>query len=127
MIDWQVLFIDVLFLCLAGGAGLWFKAWLREQQAAIDQRLRMLEVQQKTLELLSTRLQSACLLLETLVGRQQGEEPAPPPRDKARPDPYARARELLSQGLPASEVARRLGLGMADVETLGRMLRRADS
>jgi hypothetical protein len=121
---WQVLFVDLLFLGLAGGAGLWFKAWLREQQEAIDQRLRVLEVQQKTLELLSTRLQSACLLLETLVSQQQGEEPAP--RGKARPDSYARARELLSQGLPASEVARRLGLGVAEVDVLGRMPRRTE-
>lgn len=122
--NWQLLFIDGLFLCLAAGLGLWFKAWLREQQEAIDQRLRVLEVQQKTLELLSTRLQSAVLLLENLAGQQQQESPPPTGRPTGRPDRFARARELLAQGLPPSEVARRLGLGLAEVEVMGKMLPR---
>jgi hypothetical protein len=121
---WQVFFIDGLFLLLAALIGLWFKAWLREQHEVIDQRLRVLEVQQKTLELLSARLQSACMMLEQLVEGQQ------PPRtgrtSRAERESYERARTLLGQGLSPSEVARKLGLGLAEVETLGRMMRRGE-
>ena len=35
---------------------------------------------------------------------------------------FARARDLLAQGLPAKEVARRLGMGMAEVEAIKRMV-----
>lgn len=35
---------------------------------------------------------------------------------------FARARDLLAQGLPAKEVARRLRMGMAEVEALKRMM-----
>ena len=35
---------------------------------------------------------------------------------------FARARDLLAQGLPAKEVARRLGMGKAEVEALKRMM-----
>ena len=127
--NWQVFFIDGLFLLLAAGIGLWFKAWLREQHEIIDQRLRVLEVHQKTLELLSARLQSACSMLEQLV------EPQPPgglpPTKTGRAargerESYDQARALLSQGLSPAEIARRLGLGLAEVETLGRMMRRGE-
>lgn len=127
--NWQVFFIDGLFLLLAAGIGLWFKAWLREQHEIIDQRLRMLEVHQKTLELLSARLQSACSMLEQLVESQQpgGPPPAKAGRGaRAERDNYGQARSLLSQGLSPAEVARKLGLGLAEVETLGRMMRRGE-
>lgn len=127
--NWQVLFLDGLFLLLAAGIGLWFKAWLREQHEVIDRRLRVLDVHQKTLELLSARLQSACSMLEQLVDGQN-----PPPSQTTRTgrttrterDSYEQARTLLSQGLSPSEVARKLGLGQAEVETLGRMMRRGE-
>ncbi|MBI2506075.1 MAG: hypothetical protein HYW07_22905 [Candidatus Latescibacteria bacterium] len=127
--NWQVFFIDGLFLLLAAGIGLWFKAWLREQHEIIDQRLRVLEVHQKTLELLSARLQSACLMLEQLVEAQQPAETQPGRAGRAartERDNYQQARTLLGQGLSPSEVARRLGLGLAEVETLGRMMRRGE-
>ena len=127
--NWQVFFIDGLFLALAAGIGLWFKAWLREQHEVIDQRLRVLDVHQKTLELLSARLQSACGMLEQLVGGQnldasQTAKPGRTPRTER--DNYAQARTLLGQGLSPGEVARKLGLGLAEVETLGRMMRRGE-
>jgi len=122
--NWQVFFIDGLFLLLAAGIGLWFKAWLKEQHEVIDQRLRVLEVHQKTLELLSARLQSACMMLEQLVEGQQPPKPGRPSRGER--DSYAQARTLLGQGLSPAEVARKLGLGLAEVETLGRMMRRGE-
>lgn len=127
--NWQVFFIDGLFLLLAAGIGLWFKAWLREQHEVIDQRLRVLEVHQKTLELLSARLQSACMMLEQLVKGQNsaGSQSAKPGRTaRVERESYERARALLGQGLSPSEVARKLGLGLAEVETLGRMMRRGE-
>ena len=127
--NWQVFFIDGLFLLLAAGIGLWFKAWLREQHEVIEQRLRVLEVQQKTLELLSARLQSACMMLEQLVEDQHpaGSQPAKTGRAaRGERDNYAQARTLLGQGLSPAEVARKLGLGLAEVETLGRMMRRGE-
>ena len=127
--NWQVLFIDGLFLVLAAGIGWWFKSWLKEQQEVIEQRLRVLEVHQKTLELLSARLQSACTMLEQLV-EQRGPADAPTAKSgrasRTERDSYAQARELLGQGLSPSEVARKLGLGLAEVETLGRMMRRGE-
>ncbi|MBM3278010.1 MAG: hypothetical protein FJY95_08005 [Candidatus Handelsmanbacteria bacterium] len=122
--NWQVFFIDGLFLLLAAGIGLWFKAWLKEQHDVIDQRLRVLEIHQKTLELLSARLQSACMMLEQLVEGQQPPKSGRPSRGER--DSYAQARTLLDQGLSPSEVARKLGLGLAEVETLGRMMRRGE-
>ena len=127
--NWQVLFIDSLFLVLAAGIGLWFKAWLREQQEVIEQRLRVLEVHQKTLELLSARLQSACMMLEQLVEHRDPTDTHSAKTGRtSRPerDSYAQARELLGQGRSPSEVARKLGLGLAEVETLGRMMRRGE-
>ncbi len=127
--NWQVFFIDGLFLLLAAGIGLWFKAWLREQQEVIDQRLRVLEVHQKTLELLSARLQSACLMLEKLV---EGQQPSQTQAGRAgraargERENYDQARSLLAQGLSPAEVARKLGMGLAEVETLGRMIRRGE-
>ncbi len=127
--NWQVFFLDGLFLLLAAGIGLWFKAWLREQHEVIDRRLRVLDVHQKTLELLSARLQSACSMLEQLV---DGQNPTPSQTTRTgrttrtERDSYEQARTLLSQGLSPSEVARKLGLGQAEVETLGRMMRRGE-
>ena len=45
----QVIFVDALFLCLAGGLAIWFRSWLQEQQRAMDQRLKALEGQQQAL------------------------------------------------------------------------------
>lgn len=127
--NWQVFFIDGLFLLLAAGIGLWFKAWLKEQQEIIDQRLRVLEVHQKTLELLSARLQSACGMLEQLVEGQQPADSQPARAGRAargERENYEQARNLLGQGLSPAEVARKLGMGLAEVETLGRMMRRGE-
>ena len=62
---WQLIFIDVLFLCLAGSLGWWFRAWLNTGKRALDERLTALDEQQAHLERLSGRLLAACRLLES--------------------------------------------------------------
>jgi hypothetical protein len=124
---WQLVLIDGLFLCLAGGMGLWFRAWLKNEKQALDQRLEALEAQQAHLERISGRLQTVCRVLE-LMGRQEGKGGeaarnwALPPADE-REARYARAWELLGQGALPAEVARQLDMGLAEVELIGRMLR----
>ncbi len=136
---WQLLFIDVLFLCLAGSLGLWFRAWLKAEKRALDERLTGLEEQQAHLERLSGRLLAACRLLEaqapefasgdTLMRRERGggkrRAAAPQQHVGAQPDKadrYERARELLGRGLEPVAVARQLELGLAEVELMARML-----
>ena len=57
----QLLFVDGLFICLAGVMGLWFRAWIKAQQRALDSRVAALESQQESLERLGTRLLAACI------------------------------------------------------------------
>ena len=63
----------------------------------------------------------------TAAGDSGRLDDSPPPARMAdsegiRGTGFARARDLLAQGLPAKEVARRLGMGMAEVEALKRMM-----
>ncbi len=176
----QVIFVDALFLCLAAGLALWFRAWLQEQQRRMDRRLEALEEQHQGLERLGERLSSACRHLERptpaveairpgtrverppAVPRKATVElptPAPPvpgsdrqvpapeiadPRsapelrrrvdtpaaradrqweeltDRSR-EAYRRARDLLEQGVPANDIAREVGLGVAEVNVLKKM------
>ncbi len=69
---WQVVLIDALFLCMAAGMGLWFRAWLARQQQHLDRRLDALEAQHARLERVSGRLQTVSRVLE-LMGREGGE------------------------------------------------------
>jgi len=182
----QLAFIDGLFLCLVIGLCLWFRAWLRQQQHSIDQRLKALDEQQQLLTRLGERLQGICRSLEgayAVSARSQGATPrgvakgAPPrPRpasagghgsaresrssgatavlDSRQPrtgsegsgsdrrpsvpspdagwgsreagadssdDAYVQARDLLGRGMAPTEVARRLGLGIAEVNALQRL------
>ena len=137
---WQLLFIDALFLCLAGCLGLWFRAWLKAEKRALDERLTGLEEQQAHLERLSGRLLAACRLLEAQapefiasgdrsMRRERGggkrRAAAPQHNIDAQPDKadrYERARELLARGLEPVAVARQLELGLAEVELMARML-----
>ena len=144
----------MLYLCVAAGMGLWFRAWLRRQQRAMDERLARMETQQDQLARLGERLQGVCRSLEgvfTRVAREtDGAEIAPSrPTSASRAradhfraavapergtgsapagqvgtrgdDAYGRARDLLRQGMPPAEVARRVGLGIAEVNVLRRM------
>ena len=186
----QVIFVDALFLCLAGGLIFWFRSWLREQQRSMDHRLEALEGQQQALAQICERLTSACRGLERpspaveAIPRQnprtERATAAPRPstvetpaaavsdrqvqvsRNAAGPEPqpqttgsrptasgpaarrrvdapaaradrqweeltdrsreaYRRARDLLEQGVPPNDIARQVGLGVAEVNVLKRM------
>ena len=123
---WRLAAIDGLFLLLAGGLFFWFRAWLARQSAAFERRLEALEGQQAALERLSRRLGS---LLEAQqpgpgVGARaragRRAEGAPPATEEAL---YTQARSLLARGSAPEEVARRLDMGIAEVEVLRRVLR----
>ncbi len=181
----QVIFVDALFLCLAGGLAIWFRSWLQEQQRAMDQRLEALEGQQQALARICECLTSACRALErpspsveAIARPGPRAEPAAPrparvetpavpavtdrqvqaPRSATVPDStasrsaargaearrrvdtpaaradrqweeltdrsreaYRRARDLLEQGVPPNDIARQVGLGVAEVNVLKRM------
>ena len=177
----QVIFVDALFLCLAAGLAFWFRAWLREQQKGMDQRLGSLEEQQQALARICDRLTNACKSLErpspavdaitrsaprperapassrqfasetpasSVAAGEQGRAPqstddgpvagipvvrrridTPAARadrqweeltDRSR-EAYRRARDLLEQGVPPNDIARQVGLGVAEVNVLKRM------
>ena len=195
----QLIFIDVLFICLAAGIFFWFRSWLKGERRQIDRRLDALESHRESLERLGTRLLSASRSLEGILSERRspderlGDAVSPPqrgrvttsapaadwaqrlselrraaeatagdaasrggtaspsrardsgPRSRASgaevdrhsrnraadsrgsetvargKEQYGWARQLLEQGMSASEVARRVGLGLAEVEVLKRM------
>ena len=126
---WQVVLIDALFLCMAAGMGLWFRAWLAREQQCLDQRLDALEAQHARLERVSGRLQTVSRVLE-LVGREGGEGLKEKPVPTARPVPsskqeadFEQAWEMLSAGAEPVAVSQRLGIGVAEVELMNRMMR----
>ena len=129
---WQVVLIDALFLCMAAGMGLWFRAWLDREQQRLDRRLDALEAQHARLERVSGRLQTVSRVLE-LMGREGGEglrEKPVPTVPEARPAPsskqeadFEQAWKMLSAGAEPVAVAQRLGIGVAEVELMNRMMR----
>ena len=129
---WQVVLIDALFLCMAAGMGLWFRAWLAREQQRLDRRLDALEAQHARLERVSGRLQTVSRVLE-LMGREGGEglrEKPVPTVPEARPVPsskqeadFEQAWKMLSTGAEPVAVAQRLGIGVAEVELMNRMMR----
>lgn len=60
----RLVFLDLLFLALAGTMAFWFRAWLKEQKRDLDRRLASLESQQQGLLRLSERLNGLCRALE---------------------------------------------------------------
>lgn len=60
----RLIFLDLLFLALAGTMAFWFRAWLKEQRRELDRRLASLESQQQGLVRLSERLSGLCRTLE---------------------------------------------------------------
>jgi hypothetical protein len=137
---WQIALADGLVLCLAVGLGLWFRAWLRHEKEEMDRRLSALDAQQAHLDRISGRLQAVCRSLE-LMGRAgswrvdsttEGEavrgkgdrnEGANSELEAREEDAYGRAWQMLADGAAPAEVARRLGMGIAEVELMHRMLR----
>ena len=120
VVTWQLVLVDVLFLCLAVGMGLWFRAWLQREKVEMDQRLQLLQAQQAQLDRISGRLQAVCRSLE-LMGRDGAQ--APVELASKNEDVYGRAWDLLARGKQPTEVARALGMGVAEVELMSRMLR----
>jgi len=124
---WQLVFIDALFLCIAGGWGLWVRSWLRAERKEIAGCLEDLKAQQEEFGRISRRLQNACLALETRMDRgTTGEENLKrrgDPQAEEQEDRYDRAWKLLGKGQPPGEVARQLQLGVAEVELMARILR----
>ena len=130
----RLLFIDLLFLAVAGSLGLWFRAWLRGARDALDTRLEALEFQQSELQRLCGQLQTTYSAIETRIrtdekstgkgSRVRREAKPRSARWLARSDGdgnYKKAHELIAKGVPAAEIARKLGMGIAEVEVIGRM------
>ena len=131
-----MLFIDLLFLAVAGSLGLWFRAWLRGARDALDTRLEALEFQQSELQRLCGQLQTTCSAIETRI-RTDAKSPGKGSRVRREAKPrsarwsarsdgdgdgnYKKAHELIAKGVPAAEIARKLGMGIAEVEVIGRM------
>lgn len=137
---WQLLFIDLLFLAVAGCLGLWFRAWLRRAREALDTRLDALEFQQSELERLCGQLQTSWSAIEARMrtdanttgkgSRVRRDTRARSPRWSTRSEGhgnYKKAQELIAKGVPAIEIARKLGMGVAEVEVIGRMLEQRTS
>ncbi|MFT5086342.1 MAG: hypothetical protein ACI906_000111 [Candidatus Latescibacterota bacterium] len=125
---WQIALADGLLLCLAVGLGLWFRAWLRREKEEMDRRLNALEAQQAHLDRICGRLQAACRSLELLgqsVGRNRSDKSAEPDPelDERGEDAYSQAWHMLANDTAPAEVARKLGMGIAEVELMARMLR----
>ena len=133
--SWQLLFIDLLFLAVAGSLGLWFRAWLRSAGDALNARLEALEFQQSELQRLCGQLQGTCAAIETRLrtdarptgkgSRIRREEKSRSTRWSTRSDgdgSYKKAQELIAKGIPATDIARKLGMGVAEVEVISRML-----
>ena len=182
----QLVFVDMLFLCLAASLLLWFRSWLKSQKAQIDRRLETLDEHGLTLERLATKLAAACRQIEarsdrsnrhpeptmdhqmrerprsvaaasesaarvtapgaawverlselrraadeTTTGEVPSESapqgtgrrttPAAGSMNRGKREEYDWARQLLEQGTSATEVARKVGLGLAEVEVLKRI------
>ena len=125
---WQIALVDMLFLCLALGTGLWFRSWLAGEQLRMDQRLDALEAMYTRLERVSGRLQTVSNVLE-FIGKEgtvkaREEPPTAPsvPTSKQEAE-FERAWQMLSAGAEPSVVAKQLGIGVAEVELMNRMMR----
>ena len=117
--SWQVLFIDVLLVLGAGGGMLWFRQWIKAQKRGLDEQLQALQGQQRQLSELNNQLLAACSALGG--GRPERTKKL---EKSGREKEYEEARSLLAKGDDPAEVARRLGLGRAEVEVIKRVLQR---
>ena len=95
----------------------------------LAQRLQLLQAQQANLERVSGRLQAFFRSLE-LMGRDAEAAKARVGREEAavelapeNEDVYSRVWDLLAREKQPAEVARALGIGVAEVELMSRMLR----
>lgn len=88
--------LDLLFLVLAGTLAFWFRSWLREQKRELDQRLSLLEGQQRSLHKLGQRLSDLCRTLE---------QPAPAAGPAAAPVAGSTASPKAAGAVPAARPA----------------------
>lgn len=127
---WQLILVDALFLCLAGVLALWMRALIRAQRAELDTQIEGLAAHTRQLERLQTRLETACAQLEQGAAvADSGAARATAGEQSARSgaangeDRYEQAWRLLDRGVSSADVARRLNLGRAEVELMGRIHR----
>ncbi len=122
---WRVALIDGLLLCLIVATGLWFRAWLARERQEMQQQMASLEEHWQRLQQVSDRLEVLGRTLEMLGQRRAEElEPKPEPLPHGEVDDiYSRAWSRLDKGVPAAAVAKEFGLGVAEVELMGRMMR----
>ena len=124
--SWRLILIDLLFLVLAGSLGLWFRVWFRGACDGLERRLEVLEYQQVELNRLCASLQSTCATLETTMridsrtSRRRATRRSPLTTGEGT---YQRAQEMIAKGVSAVEVARKLGIGLAEVEVIDRMMK----
>ena len=113
----------MLFRSSVLGMGLSFRAWVKRERFQLQQRLDALEAQQMRLERAGERADALCQSLE-LANRQRTDAPpaADAPARRETEDVYQRAWSRLDEGAPPAVVARELGLGVAEVELMGRMM-----
>jgi len=124
---WQLVFVDALFLCIAGGWGLWVWSWLKEERKELARCVGELKAQQEQCQRISQRLQKACIALEAKMEREERGDAFQKidrePQTGEREDRYDEAWKLLGKGQAPGDVARRLQLGVAEVELMARILR----
>ncbi len=120
---WHIALIDALLLCAVAGMGLSFRAWVKRERCELQQRLDALESQQARLQRTSEHMDSLCQEIEAMSRRHADGAPAidTAARNEAD-DVYRRAWSKLDEGASPAAVARELGLGVAEVELMGRMM-----
>ena len=99
----RLVFLDLLFLALAGTMAFWFRAWLKEQKRELDRRLASLESQQQGLLRLSERLGGLCRTLEQPAPAVA--EAVPVPRSRG---PAASAKGAGTGARPAGAIGERV-------------------
>ena len=105
----RLIFLDLLFLVLAGAMAFWFRAWLKEQKRELDRRVASLESQQQGLARLAERLGNLCRTLERPA--PAASEPVPGARGSAAPPQAAGAAPWPGAGLGESRPGRPAGAG----------------
>ena len=98
--------------------------WLSRERNELLQQLETLQKQQQNLEQVCNRLEAVSRSFERMGRRRVEERVENRPTNADEPDDvYTRAWERLERGHAAAAVAKELGMGIAEVELLGRMMR----
>ncbi len=121
---WQIALTDALLICIVASIGWWFRSWLCRERNELLSQLEELQRQQQQVQRVCDRLEVVSRSLEWM-GKTHGEKKVGQSSNvRQEPnDTYARAWERLERGHAAATVAKELGMGVAEVELLGRMMR----